>query len=59
LSPLGEEGGGTGILAVDAQGRVFVLDHTGDWFLGADLDEAITGLVLGRQPHRVNRDGGW
>ncbi|WP_431727992.1 SUKH-3 domain-containing protein [Verrucosispora sp. TAA-831] len=59
LSPLGEEGDGTGILAIDARSRVFVLDHTGDWFLGADLDEAITGLVLGRQPQRVNLDGGW
>jgi hypothetical protein len=59
LSPLGEEGDGTGILAVDEQGRVFVLDHTGDWFLGADLDEALTTLVLGRRPRRVREDGTW
>ncbi len=59
LSPLGEEGGGTGILAVDGPGRVFVLDHTGDWFLGASLDEALTTLVLGRQPRRVDGDGRW
>ncbi len=59
LTPLGEEGDGTGILAVDEPGRVFVLDHCGDWFLGADLDEAITTLVLGRQPHRVRADGTW
>ncbi|MDG4794503.1 SUKH-3 domain-containing protein [Micromonospora sp. WMMD1082] len=59
LSPLGEEEGGTGILAVDAEGRVFVLDHTGDWFLGATLDEALTTLVLGRQPQRVRGDGTW
>ncbi|GIJ29632.1 hypothetical protein Vqi01_47940 [Micromonospora qiuiae] len=59
LAPLGEEGDGTGILAVDEQGRVFVLDHTGDWFLGASVDEAITALVLGRQPERVRGDGTW
>ncbi|GIJ24740.1 SUKH-3 domain-containing protein [Micromonospora lutea] len=59
LSPLGEEGDGTGILAIDEHGRVFVLDHTGDWFLGADLDEALTTLVLGRRPARVRADGTW
>ncbi|MEV2241776.1 SUKH-3 domain-containing protein [Micromonospora sp. NPDC049891] len=59
LSPLGEEGDGTGILALDQHGRVFVLDHTGDWFLGADLDEALTTLVLGRRPARVRADGTW
>ncbi|MEV6695183.1 SUKH-3 domain-containing protein [Micromonospora sp. NPDC051196] len=59
LSPLGEEGGGTGILAVDEQGRVFVLDHTGDWFLGASVDAALSTLLLGRQPARVREDGSW
>ncbi|TCB90697.1 hypothetical protein E0H26_26820 [Micromonospora zingiberis] len=59
LSPLGEEGGGTGILAIDEQGRVFVLDHTGDWFLGASVDEALGTLLLGQQPRRVRGDGTW
>ncbi|GIJ79991.1 SUKH-3 immunity protein [Micromonospora phaseoli] len=59
LSPLGEEGDGTGILAIDEQGRVFALDHTGDWFLGASIDEALTTLVLGRSPRRVRGDGTW
>ncbi|WP_433530411.1 SUKH-3 domain-containing protein [Micromonospora sp. CA-263727] len=59
LTPLGEEGDGTGILAIDGQGRVFVLDHTGDWFLGGSLDEALGTLVLGRQPRRVRGDGTW
>ncbi|MBX7270167.1 SUKH-3 domain-containing protein [Micromonospora sp. Llam7] len=59
LSPLGEEGSGRGILAVDEQGRVFVLDHTGDWFLGGSLDEALSTLVLGRHPRRVRADGTW
>ena len=59
LSPLGEEGGGTGLLAIDDEGRVFVCDHTGEWFLGATIDEAITALVLGLRPRRVTEDGRW
>ncbi|MDG4762759.1 SUKH-3 domain-containing protein [Solwaraspora sp. WMMD406] len=59
LSPLGVEGADTGILAIDATGRVFVLDHGGDWFFGDDLDQAITALVLGVQPARVASDGTW
>lgn len=59
LTPLGTEGDGVGILAIDEKGRVFVLDHGGDWFLGDSLDEALTVLVLGRQPARVGEDGTW
>jgi len=59
LTPLGVEGDGTGILAMDAIGRVFVLDHGGDWFLGATLDEALAVLVLGTQPPRISQDGAW
>ncbi|MET0495080.1 MAG: SUKH-3 domain-containing protein [Actinoplanes sp.] len=59
LSPLGEEGGGTGLLAIDEEGRVFLCDHTGEWFLGQRLEEAITALVLGLQPRRVTEEGTW
>jgi hypothetical protein len=59
LTPLGEEGDGVGLLAVDATGRVFLLDHAGDWHLGSTVDEALTNLVLGRQPARLNEDGSW
>jgi hypothetical protein len=59
LTPLGDEGDGVGLLAVDANGRVFVLDHAGDWLLGSTVDEALTNLVLGRQPVRLNVDGTW
>ncbi len=59
LTPLGEEGDGTGVLAVDAEGRVFVCDHGGDWYLGASLDEALTALIVGRQARRVGADGTW
>lgn len=59
LSPLGLENDGVGILAIDDDGRVFVLDHAGDWFLGESVDEALAALLLGRQPARVGEDGTW
>ena len=59
LTPIGDEGDGTGVLAVDRDGRVFVLDHAGEWFLGDTIGEALTTLVLGVQPPRVRRDGTW
>jgi hypothetical protein len=59
LAPLGDEEDGTGYLAIDDRGRVFGLDHTGEWFLGADMDAAITTLVMGHQPSRVRDDGTW
>jgi hypothetical protein len=59
LTPLGEEGDGTGLLAIDGRGRVFLLDHTADWFLGDTLDQALCTLVAGRMPARVTADGTW
>ncbi|MFY1696748.1 SUKH-3 domain-containing protein [Solwaraspora sp. WMMA2101] len=59
VSPLGVEGDGRGILVVDARQRVFVLDHGGDWYLGASVPQAITALVLGLAPQRVAEDGTW
>jgi hypothetical protein len=59
MTPLGEEGDGTGVLAMDERGRVFLLDHTADWHLGDSLGEALTTLVLGRLPERVRDDGTW
>ncbi|MFF9073720.1 SUKH-3 domain-containing protein [Streptomyces sp. NPDC014735] len=53
LSPLGEEGDGQAILAIDAEGRVYSIDHTGDWYLGPDIDQALTSLVTGIQPERL------
>ncbi|ADI07464.1 hypothetical protein SBI_04344 [Streptomyces bingchenggensis BCW-1] len=55
LSPLGEEAGGQALLTIDAEGRVYSLDHTGDWYLGADIDAALAALVMGVQPHRLPR----
>jgi hypothetical protein len=59
LTPLGEEGDGTGVLAIDERGRVFLVDHTADWHLGDSLDEALATLVRGRMPERIRDDGTW
>ncbi|MCX4474232.1 SUKH-3 domain-containing protein [Micromonospora sp. NBC_01655] len=58
LFPLGTEGQES-IIAVDERGRVFVLDQAGEWFLGEDIDAALTTLLLGRAPARVRDDGSW
>ncbi|MEV2240066.1 SUKH-3 domain-containing protein [Micromonospora sp. NPDC049891] len=58
LFPLGTEGRHS-IIAVDEQGRIFALDQAGEWFLGVDIDAALTTLLLGRAPARVRDDGGW
>ncbi|WP_405492113.1 SUKH-3 domain-containing protein [Streptomyces sp. NBC_00096] len=53
LCPLGVEADGTSHLALDREGRVYCVDHTGDWYLGAGLDEALTLLLTGLQPTRL------
>ncbi|WP_407838861.1 SUKH-3 domain-containing protein [Streptomyces sp. DSM 116496] len=58
LCPLGVEAdthlaGGGSHLALDREGRVYCVDHTGDWYLGASLDEALTLLLTGLQPTRL------
>jgi hypothetical protein len=62
LTPLGSEltpRDQTGILAIDTLGRVFVVDHTAEWYLGDTFEDALAGLLLGRQPARVAEDGRW
>ncbi|MCR8945821.1 SUKH-3 domain-containing protein [Streptomyces bacillaris] len=54
VAPLGAEGDEQAVLAIDTEGRVFSIDHTGDWFLGQDIDEALTTLVTGAQPARLS-----
>ncbi|MFG3689464.1 SUKH-3 domain-containing protein [Micromonospora sp. NPDC047740] len=58
LFPLGTERQES-IIAVDEQGRIFALDQAGEWFLGPDIDAALTTLLLGRAPARVRDDGTW
>lgn len=59
LTPLGVENDGTGLLAIDEQARVFVLDPTAEWFLGNGVDDALETLLAGRTPARVGEDGRW
>ncbi|MEV4666163.1 SUKH-3 domain-containing protein [Micromonospora echinofusca] len=58
LFPVGSEHGDS-IFAVDERGRIFALDQAGEWFLGEDIDAALTTLLLGRAPARVRDDGTW
>ena len=53
ICPLGEEPDNHTLLAIDAEGRVYALDHTGDWYLGPDIDHALTTLVAGIEPVRL------
>ncbi|GAA3372337.1 SUKH-3 domain-containing protein [Streptomyces sannanensis] len=53
VAPLGEEGDAQAVLAIDAEGRVYSIDHTGDWYLGPGLDEALNTLLTGIQPVRL------
>ncbi|NJQ02776.1 SUKH-3 domain-containing protein [Streptomyces zingiberis] len=66
ICPLGEESpepgadapGGGRVVAVDPEGRVYGLDHTGDWFLGHSIDAALVTLVTGGLPERLTIDAG-
>ncbi len=53
LAPLGTEADQQAILAIDAEGRVYSLDHTGDWYLGPDIDHALVTLITGAHPTRL------
>ncbi|MFE6285903.1 SUKH-3 domain-containing protein [Streptomyces sp. NPDC057877] len=53
VSPLGTETDSETLLAIDAEGRVYALDHTGDWYLGATIDQALATLVTGMEPVRL------
>ncbi|NGN69620.1 SUKH-3 domain containing protein [Streptomyces sp. A7024] len=58
VAPLGAETSGEGhtpaaVLAIDAEGRVYALDHSGDYYLGADIDAALAALITGTLPARL------
>ncbi|MEU1037392.1 SUKH-3 domain-containing protein [Streptomyces sp. NPDC005551] len=53
VCPLGEETDTGAALAIDTEGRVYALDHTGDWYLGHDLDQALATLLTGLEPVRL------
>lgn len=54
VCPLGTEGEDEALLAIDAQRRVYSLDATGDWYLGADFDSALSALLMGHIPARLS-----
>nr|WP_159037084.1 SUKH-3 domain-containing protein [Streptomyces specialis] len=53
LCPLGEETGGTALIAVDREGRLYGVDHTGDWYLGPDVLSGLTTVLTGAAPYRL------
>jgi hypothetical protein len=53
VCPLGEETDSRALIAIDTEGRVYALDHTGDWYLGPDIDHALTTLLAGTEPLRL------
>jgi len=53
ICPLGEEPDNHTLLAIDAEGRAYALDHTGDWYLGPDLEHGLTTLLTGIEPVRL------
>lgn len=59
LAPLGVEHDDRAVLAIDEAGRVFALDHTGEWYLGESVGAALATLILGRTASRVRADGTW
>lgn len=47
-------------LAVDELGRLFVVDHGGDWLLGESVPEGLSALARGRMPVRLKaRRAAW
>lgn len=53
LAPLGGETAGTGLLALDREGRLYCLDHSGDWYLGPDPHAGLAALLTGLHPLRL------
>ncbi|MBO1336548.1 SUKH-3 domain-containing protein [Streptomyces sp. VRA16 Mangrove soil] len=53
VCPLGAESGSEALLAIDTEGRVYALDHSGDWYLGPSIDHALETLITGSQPLRL------
>lgn len=57
VCPLGEEATGQAQLAIDAEGRVYAIDHTGDYYLGPTVDRALITLITGLRPVRLTVPG--
>ena len=59
LFPIGMEGDHESVLAIDEAGRVFALDHAGVWYLGKSMAAALTTLIIGTRPPRLDEHGNW
>lgn len=59
LFPIGTEWRSEAIFAVDEAERIFALDQAGEWFLGDNIDAAVTNLITGGPALRVRDDGTW
>jgi hypothetical protein len=55
MCPLGTDGTEGALLVIDSTGRVYSLDHTGDWYLGRDFDSALSAVLTGVPPARLTR----
>ncbi|MEN3584633.1 SUKH-3 domain-containing protein [Streptomyces sp. ZYX-F-203] len=53
LCPLGADTESRGLLAMDAEGRGYALDHAGDWYLGDDFGQVLATLLTGTTPTRL------
>jgi hypothetical protein len=53
IAPLGKESESQALLAIDTEGRIYSIDHTGDWYLGENIDQGLTTLITGLQPIRL------
>lgn len=64
IAPLGLELGAhpepraTALLVMDREGRVYSLDHSGDYYLGPDFDAALATLLDGVLPTRLTLTAG-
>jgi hypothetical protein len=59
VTPIGSLDNGAAFLMADATGRVFHVDHTGEYFLGEDFNAALNTLTSGGPRPRVLQDGTW
>jgi hypothetical protein len=53
VCPLGTETDTDALLAIDTEGGIYALDHTGDWYLGPAVDQALSALITGMTPVRL------
>ncbi|CAM5727677.1 hypothetical protein SHIRM173S_03536 [Streptomyces hirsutus] len=53
VCPLGAAPDTHTLVAIDTEGRVYALDHTGDWYLGHYIDQGLTALITGTEPARL------